>query len=63
MRRLNFRDWKIVDVDHFMKGNSYFSKIEPDRKFFENIDHYLGEDRVFDDKNVDLAKKSDETID
>ena len=24
--KLNFKDWKIVDVDHFMKGNSFFSK-------------------------------------
>jgi hypothetical protein len=27
LHRINFRNWKLVDVDHFMKGNSYFSKV------------------------------------
>jgi hypothetical protein len=24
--RLNFANWKIVDLDNWMKGNSYFDK-------------------------------------
>ena len=27
MHRLNFKNWKIVDVDHYMKGNSFFNKL------------------------------------
>lgn len=30
MRKLNFKNWKIVDIDHYMKGNSFFNKIVPD---------------------------------
>ena len=26
--RMNFKNWKIVDIDNFMGGNSYFSQIE-----------------------------------
>ena len=26
--RLNFKNWKIVDVDNFMQGNLFFPKIE-----------------------------------
>lgn len=26
--RMNFRNWKIVDIDNFMDGNHFFSQIE-----------------------------------
>lgn len=29
LRKMNFKDWRIVDVDHFMKGNSFFNKQVP----------------------------------
>lgn len=50
MRKLNFKNWKIVDVDHYMKGNSFFKSVVPERQFIKNIDHYLGapKDRVVD---------------
>jgi hypothetical protein len=25
--RMNFKNWKIVDIDNFMEGNHYFSNI------------------------------------
>lgn len=25
--RLNFKNWKLVDLDNFMKGNPYFAKL------------------------------------
>ena len=25
---MNFKNWKIVDVDNFMEGNHYFSNIK-----------------------------------
>jgi hypothetical protein len=24
--RINFRNWRLVDFDNYMKGNSYFAK-------------------------------------
>jgi len=24
--RLNFKNWKLVDIDNYMNGNSYFKK-------------------------------------
>lgn len=26
--RINFKNWRIVDIDNFMEGNTYFSKIK-----------------------------------
>lgn len=26
LRKINFKDWKVVDIDHYMKGNTYFPK-------------------------------------
>jgi len=26
MHRLNFKDWKLVDLDNFMKGNPFYSE-------------------------------------
>lgn len=42
MRKLNFKNWKIVDIDHYMKGNTFFKSVVPDNQFYKNIDQYLG---------------------
>lgn len=31
--RLNFANWRIVDMDNRMKGNSYFAKFETEETF------------------------------
>ena len=34
---INKNKWKIVDIDNYMKGNSYFEKIEEEAVWKKNI--------------------------
>eukprot|EP00347_Sterkiella_histriomuscorum_P000208 403376769 len=64
MRKLNFKNWKIVDVDHYMKGNSFFKSVVPDNQFFKNINQYLGtpEKRIADMSNEETAQGMERDI-
>ena len=42
LHRLNFKNWKIVDIDHFMKGNSFFGKILPESDFQKDFEARMG---------------------
>ena len=47
---MNFTNWRIVDVDHFMKGNSFFSKFISEDEFIMEKESAIGkiEDNTFD---------------
>jgi hypothetical protein len=64
MRRMHFKNWKIVDVDHYMKGNSFFKTIQQDSKFFDDLDHYLGDPatRSMDEKDEAGLKEAEKDI-
>ena len=36
--RMNFRNWKIVDVDNWMGGNHFFSEIQEEKVWEAKID-------------------------
>lgn len=42
LHRLNFKNWKIVDVDHFMKGNPFFKKHVKDSEWKADFDNKMG---------------------
>lgn len=42
LHRINFKDWKLVDVDHFMKGNSFFNEIKSELDWKNDMDRVFG---------------------
>lgn len=42
LQRMNFANWRIVDVDHYMKGNSFFSKQFKDGEWFKSVESVIG---------------------
>jgi hypothetical protein len=36
--RINFRNWRIVDFDNYMQGNSYFAKQQTIKEFTANVE-------------------------
>lgn len=42
MRKLNFKDWKIIDIDHNMKGNSYFSAHQTEDEWMQKYEDNMG---------------------
>eukprot|EP00352_Strombidinopsis_acuminata_P001561 CAMPEP_0176402666 /NCGR_PEP_ID=MMETSP0126-20121128/49464_1 /TAXON_ID=141414 ORGANISM="Strombidinopsis acuminatum, Strain SPMC142" /NCGR_SAMPLE_ID=MMETSP0126 /ASSEMBLY_ACC=CAM_ASM_000229 /LENGTH=128 /DNA_ID=CAMNT_0017780427 /DNA_START=547 /DNA_END=933 /DNA_ORIENTATION=+ len=41
--RFDERYWKLVDVDHYMGGNPYFSKFKTKEKFSEEVNAVMGD--------------------
>jgi hypothetical protein len=35
-------NWRIVDVDHFMKGNSFFNKLVTDVDWHKDVEAHIG---------------------
>lgn len=54
--RMNFRNWKIVDVDNWMEGNHFFSELQEEKVWESKVDAvfkntkdktiYLHEDKI-----------------
>ncbi len=42
MNKLNFGNWRIVDVDHYMKGNSFFKKLMNEVEWKKSFDRNGG---------------------
>ena len=45
--RLNFKNWRLVDVDNYMKGNKHFTELDsedPVGKFQEKVDRLMKSD-------------------
>ena len=45
--RMNFKNWRLVDVDNYMKGNKHFTELEaedPVGKFQEKVDKVMTKD-------------------
>jgi hypothetical protein len=40
--RLNFANWKIVDLDNYMKGNPYFDKFMTAESFNQSVQRIIG---------------------
>ena len=48
--RMNFKNWKIVDIDNFMGGNSYFSQIEEGAVWKQKVAAVTKTEEVFVDE-------------
>jgi len=40
--RINFKNWRIVDIDNFMEGNPYFSKIKEESVWEKDVINICG---------------------
>ena len=40
--RMNFKNWRIVDIDNFMQGNSFFPKVKVERVWREETAKITG---------------------
>ena len=40
--RMNFKNWKIVDIDNFMEGNHFFSNLVEESAFNKKVTQTLG---------------------
>ena len=53
--RMNFKNWKLVDIDNWMKGNPYFDKFMTQEGFKAQLNRVIGsKDRL----NVDIKAQS-----
>ena len=44
--RINFRDWRIVDIDNFMDGNNFFSDVKEESVWEAEVEKRLGSPKV-----------------
>ena len=44
--RVNFRNWKIVDIDNFMEGNHFFSELKTEAIWNSKVDNTTGSTKV-----------------
>ena len=42
MHKLSMANWRIVDVDHFMRGNSFFSKSVTELDWHNDVESKIG---------------------
>jgi hypothetical protein len=40
--RLNFKNWKLVDIDNYMNGNSFFNKYVSSQEWQSKVDKVVG---------------------
>jgi hypothetical protein len=45
MRKMNFKNWRIVDVDHYMKGNSFFQKQMTEGEYKTQFEKIMGDQK------------------
>jgi hypothetical protein len=57
MNKLNFGNWRIVDVDHYMKGNSFFKKLMNEVEWKKSFDDRMGGEE--DVKSLNLTESED----
>ena len=56
--RVNFRNWKIVDIDNFMDGNHFFSELKEEQIWSKKVIDTTGDQN----KSFALAEKSGRAI-
>lgn len=59
------KNWRIVDVDHYMKGNSFFNKMVTEEVWHQGVEQSLGtpEKRIKEIKEADEVKDARKLID
>ena len=54
--KLNFRNWRLVDVDHYMKGNSFFSTTLNPADWQRDYEERMG---AYDDRHEKVVSNKD----
>ena len=49
---MNFKNWKIVDIDNFMNGNSYFSTIQEGDVWHSKVKQTMGTEAIWMEEKV-----------
>jgi len=39
--RMNFKNWKVVDIDNFMEGNNFFKIVDEEKLWQEKVEKLL----------------------
>jgi hypothetical protein len=42
MHRLNFKNWRLADLDNYMNGNPYFSHFMSESEYQKKFDERMG---------------------
>ena len=42
LNKISMSNWRIVDVDHFMRGNTYFNKLVSETDWHSNVEKTIG---------------------
>lgn len=42
LQKLSMANWRLVDVDHFMKGNSFFKAFASEEDWHKNVESKIG---------------------
>ena len=50
--RINFENWKLVDIDNWMKGNPYFDKFMTAESFQQSVTEIIGSR---ENLNIDMS--------
>ena len=45
--RMNFRNWKIVDIDNFMDGNHFFNELQEESIWESKMKQTIGEVKIW----------------
>jgi len=42
LQKISMANWRLVDVDHFMKGNSFFNKFITEEDWHKDVNSKIG---------------------
>jgi hypothetical protein len=56
--RINFRNWKVVDIDNYMNGNHFFSELKEEHVWKKTVSDILGDGKVDMWGGVDESKST-----
>jgi hypothetical protein len=62
MQKLSMANWRIVDVDHFMRGNSFFNKHVTELEWHKDVESIIGtqESRTINVKEIEATNNVNE---
>lgn len=65
LHKLSMKNWRIVDVDHYMRGNSFFNKMVTEEVWHKGVEKSLGppEKRIKEINEADEVKDARKLVD
>lgn len=65
MQKLSMANWRIVDVDHFMRGNSFFNKHVSELDWHKDVESKVGtiDQRIINVKEIETTNNANDMAD